>query len=147
MAWDSTYVTLVFRDAKNRDKRKVVELVTLDPATSETVGAAVAAAFQAVTKCAVVKYVVSGVNEVAASPAAGSNVDAGMTATVQLAGRDKKAVLRWPDPTEAVQQADGSLLLTDLDVIALEDLFQSGGGALLSDGELIDSIITGKLDK
>jgi len=147
MAWDSAYVTLVFRDAKNRDKRKVVEMVTLDPATSETDAAAIAAAFQAVTKCAVVKYTVSGVNEVVASPAAGSNIDAGMTATCQLAGRDKKCVLRWPDPTEAVQQADGSLLLTDTDVQAIEDLFQAAGVAKISDGELIDSIITGKLDK
>jgi hypothetical protein len=147
MAWDRTYVTLVFRDSKGRDKRKIVEMVTNDPATSETAAASIAAAFQAVTKGAIVKYTVSGENVVAATPDAGSNVDAGMTATCQLAGRDKKAVLRWPMPTEAILQSDGSLLLTDTDVLAIEDLFQSGGVAKLSDGELIDSILTGKLDK
>ena len=147
MAYDSMYVNLVFRDSKGRDKRKKVELSTTDAALGETAGAAAAALFQAVTQCAIVRYDVYGRNEVSASPDAGSNIDAGMTVTVQLAGRDKKATLKWPAPTEAIQQSDGTLILTDTDVAALEDFFQSGGTGLLSDGELIDSFLTGKLDK
>jgi len=148
MAYDSSYVTLRFRDAYGRTKTKRVELYSQDAEDMEAAAAVIAAEFQEVSDAHIETYFVTGVNNVAGSPAAGSNIDAGVTVSC-LMEDTSKAALKWPCPTSDIIASDGSLILTDADVIDVEELFQSGVGqvALLSDGETVVDFLSGQLDK
>lgn len=146
MSYNRTWVTLTFIDGRNRTKTKTVEMVTNDAATAETAGDAVYAAYAAVTQGAISKFVVSGEKLPVASPGATSNVDAGVTVSCALLGGGK-AANKWPMPTEAIINADGSLDLADLDVVAVQTLYEAGETAHLSHGQSITSFLSGQLDK
>lgn len=148
MAYDGSYVTFRIRDAYGRTKSKKVELYSQDAAQMETDAALIAAELQEVMDGHIESYFVTGVNNIAGTPVAGSNVDTGVTVSCLMADTSK-AALKWPTPKAAIFNPDGSLDLTNADVIDVEALFQAGLGqvAYLSDGETLDSFLSGSLDK
>ena len=88
----------------------------------------------------------SGAKFPVSAPAAGSNVDSGVTVSCSLAAGGK-AALKWPMPDPTLINPDGSLDLTAEAVTNLEDGYKAGGEALISDGEIVTAFISGKLDK
>lgn len=149
MAYNKVFTTLRIRDSYNRTKSKKVALVTTDATQAETDAALVAAAFQNAIDGHIDAAFVTGVEEYAGSPVAGSNVDTGVTVSCQLAGRPEKAALKWPTPKATTLNPDGTLDLTDGLVQAIEALFVTATPAIatLSDGETIDGFLSGSLDK
>jgi len=146
MSYNECWVTFTFEDAYGRTKSKRVELVTTVAATAELDADAMFAVYDAVTEGGISKYVVSGAKFPVSAPAAGSNVDSGVTVSCSLAAGGK-AALKWPMPDPTLINPDGSLDLTAEAVTNLEDGYKAGGEALISDGEIVTAFISGKLDK
>jgi hypothetical protein len=148
MAYDRSGVTLLYVDAYSRRKTKQVQLVSVDPAQAETDALLVASTYANVTVGGIIKATIRGDIDLAGVAGAGSNIDTGVTVTCQLADRPEKASNKWPMPDPAIINPDGTLDLTNAEVIAVENLYVTPGNiALLSDGEAIDGFISGRLDK
>jgi hypothetical protein len=149
MAYDKCYVTMRVVDAYGRTKTKRVDLVATDAALAETAAATVIGAFASVMEGHIASATISGMNDYAGAAAAGSNVDTGVTVSCQLAGRPERAPLKWPTPDPAIFNGDATLNLGNAAVQAVEALFVTATPAIatISDGETIDSFLSGKLDK
>ena len=148
MAYDKISVTITFEDTYGRRKRKEVEMVTDDAATAEIDAASIATAYDAATDGFVRRYQVNSVNEFEGAVGAGINADSGVTCTCQLNGRPERASLKWPMPLLAMFLPDGRLNTTHASIVALEGIYAPTTGiATLSDGEEVDSILSGQLDK
>lgn len=84
------------------------------------------------------------------APAAGSNVDEGVTCECWLAGFKKRGTLQLPCPDATWRRADGSAELRAFgDIRVLLQLFQAGGIATLDDGEQVPvgGWIGGRIDR
>jgi len=103
-------------------------------------------AIEAVSDCAVVQHTVTKKTVVAGSPATGANVDAGITIHCTLADSTGYG-LKIPAPDPDMINTDGSVKITDEAILAYVALFQSGGHFTVSDGEVIDDIRFGELDR
>lgn len=149
MAYSRTFVTLTIRDDYGRTKTKQVEMLTADATQSELDAGTIKNAYQAAMDGHILKAQVNGLLEYTGSPAAGSNVDTGVTMKVQLDGRAERASLKWPTPAAAIINPDGTVDLNDLAVQGIEALYQTTGTnvARLSDGEAIEEFLSGTLDK
>lgn len=149
MAYERMYVTMTIRDAYNRSKTKTVELVTVDGAQAELDADIIQAAYQNVMNGHILKAQVNGLLEYPGVAAAGANVDTGVTMSCQLADRSEKASLKWPTPDPTIINADGTVNLADVNVIAVQNLYVAlaTNVARLSDGEAITQFLSGKLDK
>lgn len=77
----------------------------------------------------------------------GANKDEGATLTVSKVGTTKRATMKVPGPQAGVRNADGSIDVTAVAVTDFIAHFQTGGDFLISDGEVVDDVILGKLDK
>lgn len=128
------------------------ELTAADYATAVTDTAIVLAALQAVTDGVVRKYSINHVyGEAAFSfPAATVQVENKASITVLLEGNDnKKANIKIPAPVIGIfvdTTGGGSNVvdLSDAALLAYFALFQTGNECLLSDGEVADSMVSGK---
>ena len=149
MAYDKTWATLRVRDAYNRTKRKEVQVKSLDSAQAELDADNIQATYAAVMNGHIFSMVTSGEKVYAGAAGAGSNVDTGVTMSCQLDGRSEKAALKWPTPDPAILNPDGTVDLTNAQVIAVQDMYRDiiGQVAYLSDGESITEFLSGKLDK
>jgi hypothetical protein len=147
MAYDVTFTTLTIEDTYGRTKSKRVEMVTSDAAQAEIDMGVIISTYANVMNGFVRKAVMNGALEFAGAVPAGVNIDTGMTISCQLAGRSARAALKVPTPDPAVINADGTVNLADVNVAALEALYQAAGIARLSDGEAITGFVSGTLDK
>jgi hypothetical protein len=147
MASDKNVVNLTFLDAYARTKRKEVELATLDEAQAVIDTNAVVNAYNLATIGQIQKYILSMEYLLPGAPAAGSNIDTGITLKMQLDGRPDKATLKIPTPDPAYLLPDGTVDVTNVLITGVTDLYLPAGVARLSDGEAASGVISGALDK
>lgn len=149
MAYDRAQTTLRFTDVYNRHKTKQVEMASLDATQGELDAIIIRNAYAGVTLASVDKAVYRGELSFPGAAQAGANIDTGVTVSCQLAGRPEKASNKWPCPDPAIINPDGTLDLTNADVVVIETLYQTAGlnVARISDGEAITGFISGSLDK
>lgn len=103
-------------------------------------------AIEAVSDCAVVGHSITKRTVVAGSPAAGANLDAGMTIHCVLADGTGYG-LKCPAPDSDMINTDGTVKIADSAIEAWVALFQSGGHFTVSDGEVVSTIRFGELDR
>jgi len=147
MAYEKAFTELTVMDSFQRTKRKRVEMVSVDPVQMDLDANTILTAYQNATDGGIIRIDVRGSSDVAAVVPAGTNIDSGVTVSCRLFGSTEKASLKWPAPALAMFNADGTLNLADAAVLAVQALYESGGVALLSDGQSIESFLSGSLDK
>jgi hypothetical protein len=128
------------------------EMTAADYTTAVTDTAVILAALQAITDAVVRKYSINHVfGEAAFSfPAATVQVENKASITVLLEGNDnKKANLKIPAPvigifTNPTGGGSNVVDLSDADLVTYFTMFQTGNECLISDGEVADSMVSGK---
>lgn len=137
-------------DSYQRETRKLFEMETqADLATYLATAAAFLTDLLAVTQLGLVRADIIIPSGVAGSaPAAGSNVDDGVTISgYSTDGNGAKASVKIPGPETAYINADGTV---DVENVALAEYlahFEAAGAFTVSDGETIASWIRGQLDR
>lgn len=137
-------VTLSGKDAFNGRFNKRFKISAVDYPTALSDTADMISDFEAVVEAGVQKYSVSTTTFENETPAAGSNVDEGLTFSLDL-GDDKSAALKIPAPSKVAVNSDRSVDLTDGDISNLLDNWINGP-FLISDGETAIGVIKGTLD-
>lgn len=143
-------VSVTMIDDYGRTTKRVYEIETqVDLATYTAAVAALLVDIQAVSDLGVVRadLILDGITA-GYAVTAGANVDVGATFSGLIdGGNGKKASLKLPGIKAAVVNADGTVDLTDADVIAYLANWLTAGDYMLSDGETISSWLRGTLDK
>jgi hypothetical protein len=144
------YFSLSFVDAYGRQASKRIEVEELTLlADYQAAATAIAGDLAAITDLGLLRMdlVISMGEDFAVT--AGANRDTGATFSGYLyGGEGKKASWKLPGIKPAKVDADGSIDITDTEVKAMLDRFlQASGNLMLSDGEQIDSWISGTLDR
>ena len=144
------YLSLTFMDDYGRTTVRRVEIeeqnALLDYSTLAT---DVTGKYNAITDLALVRTdLVLNMGDTAAV-VAGANVDVGATFQGLLSGgENKKASLKIPGIKAAFVGPDGTIDITQAEIAAyLDEFLTVGGDCLLSDGEQIESWLSGRLDK
>lgn len=128
------------------------ELQATDATTAATDVAAIIAALNAVTDSVLLTYAYGEEFEedTVVYPAAGIENENQASVTVLLTtGGGKKANFKIPAPVIGIFQAPSGkganiVDILDADLVTYANLFASGGEAYISDGELLDSMQSGK---
>lgn len=101
----------------------------------------------AITGCDVLSYSLTTVVPYTDTVTAGANLDAGVTFSLSIGGVPaKKGVTKVPAPLDGYIDPDGSVDMADVIVTDYADNFTSGF-ILVSDGEIVDSFNSGRLDR
>jgi hypothetical protein len=141
------YATLTLQDSYGRVTTKRVETDTTTVAGAEAAIDALIAELNPLTDLQLVYATYSWKNATQAfAGVGGSNVDVGATMQLLL-DSGKRAAFHLPGLPAAKVGAGGMIDPADEDVAAFFALFESGGDLLVSDGETVDSVIGGSLDK
>ena len=137
-------ISYKFQDAFGRSKSGSVKTSQTSHVDAVTFADTLRVSLQALTDCAITRQSVSEVAEIAATPTAGANIDAGLTSSFDL-GAFKIGTHRVPAPKDVIFDTQGQLLLGNALVLAYEaDMV---AGALISDGEAPVDLLKGSLDK
>jgi hypothetical protein len=102
--------------------------------------------YQAVTELAVYQWGLTQNTYISATPEGTANRDEGMTITAGLETPGKTASLQIPGPVRELRAPDGSIIIDDALMVALLANYTSSGPILISDGEVVNRWIKGKLD-
>lgn len=137
--------TVSLQDDYGRPTTRSYRLNAADFAAAQTAMGTFITNLAAITGAEVVKYRIGAEVTVADAPTAGSNIDAGVTFSMQLADGGKGNV-KVPAPLPAYLVAGGAVDLANIEVAAFLAHFTSGE-FLISDGEVVTSVIKGTLDK
>lgn len=137
-------VSVSGKDAFSGKWNKRLQVSAIDYPTALSDSAAMITDLEAVMDVAVTKYSVSTTTFENETPNAGSNIDEGLTFSLDL-GNAKTGTLKIPGPLKTSVQPDRSVDLTETDIAALLDNWV-GGPFLISDGETAVSAIKGVLD-
>lgn len=143
------FLSLTLRDAYGRTTVKLLECETqLLLADYITLANNVIPELLAITDLGLVKAdLIIKEMQTPTDPAAGANVDVGATFSGWLTGEQgKKASLKIPGIKAALVDPDGSVPLTG-DVATYLANYEDGSWLELSDGETIDTWISGTLDR
>ena len=106
-------VQFALLDEQGRKTSRTVLFDAADEATLLTDLAGFAVSYQAMTKCGILEYTYRRTVAVNNVPAAGSNIDAGATFTMNSPLAIDPSV-KIPDPVEAIKDGQGGIDLTDL---------------------------------
>lgn len=136
-------ITMV--DAYGRAINKRVDISAADYATALTQAASFIDDLQAISEAEVLYYQLSTRVTYVGALTAGANRDEGVTFSVRTTDNEK-ANVKVPAPKNAIFQADGSVDLDNALVVALFAHYL-GGLVLVDDGEIVTSLISGRLDK
>jgi hypothetical protein len=147
-----SYFSLTMRDAYGRETSKRLEVEPqVDLATYATVAQDVNDKLADVTDLGIVRFdlVLENIITPSSAISPGANVDVGATFSGELSlDGNKKAAHKLPGFITLYVGADGSIDITQAEVAAWLDLFATIGGVLLlSDGEQIESWLSGRLDR
>jgi len=135
-------------DSYNRPTTRSFLVNAADFASAQAFVPGFVTAYQAVTELQLYETRLTDIAQYAGAPAGGSNIDEGMTLSVQLDTPGKKGSVKVPSPVAAVINPDATIDLTDALMVALEGLYTSGVTDLTaSDGETVTGFIKGTLDK
>jgi hypothetical protein len=138
-------LTVQLEDDYGRGATKRFEADVLDFAAMQTAVTAFLTDLAAMTKLAIITYTIAQKQSYTDSALSGANRDAGVTLSVRK-DDGGKAVLKVPDPVSGVVLGDGSVDLTDANVVAYVDNWISGDFKI-SDGEDVTALLSGKLDE
>lgn len=148
------YVTYLLQDSYGRRTRKRYQteaFAGIDAGADFLSAIAAAQALQAdisaFSMLDVLSFSINYEETVTDTPTANANVDEGGTLVVSKVASSKRANLKVPGPEAAIRNVDGTLDVADVIVTNFIANFQSGGDFLISDGELVDAVISGRLDK
>jgi hypothetical protein len=131
-------ITLI--DDGGRLTRMRVEMPGLDAASILAAAATLVGHLDAASNLGVVKADVQfPLTGVASAAAAGSNTDVGGKARGISDGDGDTVVLRLPDPVATAINADYTIDLTEINIDNFISHFETGGDAMLSDGEQVAS--------
>lgn len=136
--------TIVMEDDFNRKYRTSLNISAADVGAAETVLAAQAVLMSNVTELEVLWTTLSIKTVITDTVTAGANKDEGATFSVRKANNERSPV-RIPGPIQAMRLGDGTIDLTNTDVIAYFAPYLNGD-ILVSDGELVTEVKSGKLD-
>lgn len=138
--------SLTLVDAYTRKKFKEVVIEAADWAAAMTELGAFVVAYQAVTDLHLIESRLFDSALHAGSPVAGANVDTGGTFSVALVTPNKYAAVKVPGIKPSFINVDGTIDLTDAAIIAWMSHY-TAGSILISDGEVVDTFVSGMLDK
>lgn len=148
------YVTAVLQDAHGRRMRKEFQTSIIAAADlgaefllADTAAQALMSDLADITELDVLEYQIRYASAVTDTVDAGANRDEGATFTVSKVGTTRRGTVKVPGPVAAIREIDGSIDITDAIVTNYFANFQAGGDFLFSDGEVVDQVIVGKLDK
>jgi hypothetical protein len=136
--------SVTMQDAYTRRATKRFEGDFADFATAQTALVLLVADLDALSKMQVIGYSCGQKSDYSGSLVAEANKDAGITLSVQK-DDGEKAVLKVPAPVAAVVNADGTVDITNALVTDYVDNWITGTW-LISDGENVASLLSGKLD-
>jgi hypothetical protein len=136
---------MTLQDSYGRATTRSFTFNAADFAAAQTAFGTFVTNYAAITGLEVIKYRIGAEVTVADSADAGSNVDTGVTFSMQLADGGKGTV-KVPGPLADYLVAGGAVDLADVAVAAFLAHFTSGE-FLVSDGEVVTSVIKGTLDK
>jgi len=135
-----------FADAYGRETTRTYGVNAADFATGEASLASFVPLLQAVTMLHVFKARLSSDQLFAGVVTPNANKDEGQTISVAVGGiNGKKGSVQLPGPTYAIRDADGSIDISDADMLALETGFTTYD-IRISDGETMDDFIKSTLD-
>lgn len=138
--------TLYFEDSRKRRTSRSVEIEAANDAAAKTLLDAIASAIADVSDARVFRASVNLVYDVTDAETAVSNIDEGMSVRVALNTEPVRyASFNIPCPEDSIVDADGDLLLTDTDVMALETALRATGVKVAH--QAVSSFHSGKLDK
>lgn len=148
------YVTYLMQDDYGRRTRKRVQteaFAGIDQGADFLSAVAAAQALQAdlsaFTELDVLSFSISYEETVTDTVTTGANVDEGGTLVVSKVGSTKRANIKVPGPVAGIRNVDGTLDVADVIVTNLIANFQAAGDFLISDGEQVDAVLSGRLDK
>ena len=140
-------VTMELQDAQGRRGRKryQTQAGVVDHAAAVTAANSLAVDLTALTELEVLAHTVSLRTLYSDSVVAGANIDEG--ATFSLNKTDNyRASHKVPGPAQAVRNPDGTIDIASALVTDYFDNFFAAGDFTVSDGEIIDQILSGSLD-
>ena len=137
--------TLTFLDAYNTKTSRSYHITAADFAAARLIATNNLTTIQAIVLGAVIKETLAEQNFIGGVPGAGANVDTGATFTWDM-GSGKTASTNLPMPVPAIINVDRSINLADANVLAWTANY-TDGDILVSDGEVVQSVIHGELDK
>jgi len=141
-------VTIDLQDAFGRKGRKIVQTRADMPNHADAVTAASAfvSDLADLTELEVIAFSVGLRTVYTDTPDAQANIDEGATFVVNKTD-NYRAVHRIPGPVDSIKNQDGTIDVTDALVLTYFGNFLVGGDFTLSDGENIDAVLKGTLDK
>lgn len=138
---------VTLKDAYNRKTTKEYGIEAADIATASTLSAAFVSDMAVISMARVLEYRVSDVTDYTDTVDAGANVNEGLTFSLSIGGvANKSGYTKVPAPIKTVVNSDGTVDMTATAVSGFASHFLSGF-VLVSDGEVVDSFNTGKLDR
>ena len=119
-------------------------MVATDQPTAVTQAEAFMDDMAPITELNILSYTVMERVVYSDSVTAGANRDEGITFSVRTADNEK-ATVKIPGPTNAILTSDGTVNLSDADVVAFIAHYTSGE-ILVDDGEVVTAFLSGRLD-
>lgn len=148
----SLVLTLIDSAGVRRGTTKTFDLTAADYATAVTDTATIIAAFNAVSSCVITGYSITHKfyeDTVIVTPASVHH-EIRANISVELVGKSDSGLIQIPGADQTVvfkstTGPDSEIVDTvDTDVLAYVALFQAGGEATLSDGDVAGGIVNGK---
>jgi len=137
---------LWFSDAYGRETTRSYQVNAADFATAEGQVTAFVPLVQAVTMLHVFKARLSSDQLFAGVVTANANRDEGQTISAEIGGVvGKSGSIKLPGPTYAIRNADGTIDIDSVSMLALEAGF-AAQDVRVSDGETVDSFTKSTLD-
>ena len=137
--------TLTFKDAFNGKTTRTFYLSAADYTTARADADSNLTAIQAISLGGVIKDELTERTDVAGVPGAEANIDVDATFNWDL-GAGKTSSTQLPMPVYSIINSDRTVDVTNVNVVAWTDGYTSGN-ILVSDGEVVQSVIGGTLDK
>jgi hypothetical protein len=148
------YATFLMGDDYGRRTRKTYQTEDFsgidagaDFLSAQAAAQALQADLSAVSELDVLSFQIRYEETVTDTVTTGANVDEGATLVVSKVGSTKRANLKVPGPVAGVRNADGTINITATEITNFIANFQAAGDFLISDGEVLDDVISGRLDK
>jgi hypothetical protein len=140
-------VTFVLLDAYGRTTRRTYGSTRTTIADAASDATSMVGLITAISGCAVSKYYISQV-VVVSNPAADAlaNLDAGATLHCRM-NNGKMVGMKIPAFPDGILNPDGTVDIADSDVAAFVAAFATGGYWRVSEGNYIEAIISGELDR
>lgn len=140
-------LTYTLRDAFKRLSSRSAQITALDFVAAQVVQATLLTAVGNLTNAQILKTSLAENLPYTDSLTAGANIDAGLTVIWEIGGvPGKKGNTKIPAPDITLFDANGVLDLADARVTAYAAPFLAGD-VLISDGEVVDAILSGRLDR